>query len=276
MNLGDLLIFDFLPEPWQRPVAGLSVLVVSILLARLVRRVVRGRIKPHTRNPLAADFLGQFVGTAVVFMGVLAMLRLLGHGNVISTLLAGAGILAFVIGFAFKDIGENFLAGIMLALKSPFRINDLIETGGITGRVRELNLRETRVKCADGRDVFIPNGQILKSPLTNFTMDGHQRQEFTVGVGYGTDLPALLEALKATVQGVPGVNDGNRAPAVLVDRAATSTVELKVLFWVNTTAGGAGRRPDVVRSEAIIAALDLLARRGVDMPADIVEVKKRD
>ena len=275
MTLDELFLFDVLPEPWRHPVAGVLILLASLLFGRLVRRVVSGRIKPRTRNPLAAEFMGQLVGSVVVFTGILVMLRHFGYGNVMATLLAGAGILTFVIGFAFKDIGENFLAGMLLAMKSPFRINDLIETGGITGRVRALNLRETLVKTSDGKDVFIPNAQILKSPLTNFTLDGHLRQEFSLGVAYGTDLPAVLEAIRTTVQAVPGVLDGSRAPSVQVERPGTSSVELRVFFWVNTTGGGAGRRPGAVRSEAIIATLAQLERMGVHLPADIVEVKQR-
>jgi small-conductance mechanosensitive channel len=92
--------------------------------------------------------------------------------------------MTFIIGFTFKDIGENFLSGILMAFKSPFRIGDLVQTGDITGYVTSLSLRETTLKSLDGKDVFIPNSTILKEPLSNFTIDGFLRYEFVIGVDY--------------------------------------------------------------------------------------------
>ncbi|HAZ24509.1 MAG TPA: mechanosensitive ion channel protein MscS, partial [Algoriphagus sp.] len=100
----------------------------------------------------------------------------------VSGLLAGAGITAFVIGFALKDIGENFLAGILLAFKRPFKVGDTVDINGIRGVVLNLNLRDTQIKTPDGKDVFIPNATIIKNPLVNFTIDGFLRYDFIVGL----------------------------------------------------------------------------------------------
>ena len=81
-------------------------------------------------------------------------------------MLAGAGISAFIIGFALKDIGENFLAGIILAFKRPFRVGDIVDINGLKGKVLTLNLRDTQIKTGDGKDVFIPNAVIIKNPLS--------------------------------------------------------------------------------------------------------------
>jgi small-conductance mechanosensitive channel len=102
----------------------------------------------------------------------MVVFRFVGLTGVVSGLLAGAGISAFIIGFALKDIGENFLAGILLAFKRPFRVGDLVDIGGIRGTVLILNLRDTQIKTPDGKDVFIPNANIIKNPLVNFTIDG--------------------------------------------------------------------------------------------------------
>jgi small conductance mechanosensitive channel len=114
----------------------------------------------------------------------LITLYLLGLNSFTNKVLAGAGLLAFVIGFALKDIGENFLAGIILAFKSPFKLDDLIEVNNIIGFVKDINIRETHIKTPDGKDVFLPNSIILKNPMFNYTIDGFLRYEFVVGIAY--------------------------------------------------------------------------------------------
>jgi small-conductance mechanosensitive channel len=89
---------------------------------------------------------------------------LLGLNAFTYRVLAGAGLLTFVIGFALKDIGENFLAGIILAFRSPFKLNDLIEVNNIVGFVKDINIREALIKTPDGKDVFLPNSIILNQP----------------------------------------------------------------------------------------------------------------
>src|SRR5690606_12848659 len=131
-------------------------------------------------------------------------LRILGFSDLTSNILAGAGILTFIVGFAFKDIGENFLAGILLAFKSPFKINDLIETENIIGYVVDLTIRETRIKTLDGKDVFIPNGQIIKNPLFNYTIDGFLRYEFIIGLDYESNTKKAINLILETVKKIEG------------------------------------------------------------------------
>ena len=95
---------------------------------------------------------------------------------------------AIVIGFAFKDIGENFLAGVMMAFNRPFRIGDTIKSGDVEGKIVELSLRDTHIKTFDGKDVYVPNGQILKNPVYNYTIDGFLRHQFSIGIDYNSDI----------------------------------------------------------------------------------------
>ena len=112
----------------------------------------------------------------------------MGYGNITDKILAGTALTTFIVGFALKDIGENFLAGILMAFRRPFRIGDLIEVQGMRGRVKKMSLRETNIKTLDGKDVFIPNSIILKNPLENFTYNQLLRSEFFINVDYSEDL----------------------------------------------------------------------------------------
>jgi small-conductance mechanosensitive channel len=102
-------------------------------------------------DPLLANFLSVIFRLLVILVGFLVVFRFVGLTGVVSGLLSGAGISAFIIGFALKDIGENFLAGILLAFKRPFRVGDLVDIGGIRGTVLTLNLCDTQFKLPTGR-----------------------------------------------------------------------------------------------------------------------------
>ena len=112
----------------QLPEIGLGILVLLafILASWLIKKTVSKRIKPKSKNPLLASFMGKIVAFAISLIGFVFFLQIIGLGGIAKHIVAGAGITTFVLGFAFKDIGENFLSGIILAFNSPFKIGDLI------------------------------------------------------------------------------------------------------------------------------------------------------
>ena len=116
-----------------------------------------------------------------------------GYGNITDKILAGTALTTFIVGIALKDIGENVLAGILMAFRRPFIIGDLIEVQGMRGRVKKMSLRETNIKTLDVKDVFIPNCIILKNPLENFTYNQLLRSEFFINVDYSEDLEKVMK-----------------------------------------------------------------------------------
>jgi small conductance mechanosensitive channel len=127
LNLGFVLLF----------------VIIGFVIADFVKRRVKKRISKRSANPITATFISQIISFALKTIVVLTTLYLLGLNSFTNKILAGAGLLAFVIGFALKDIGENFLAGIILAFKSPFRLDDLIEVNKIEGFVKDISISET-------------------------------------------------------------------------------------------------------------------------------------
>jgi len=197
----------------------------------------------------------------------------LGLNGFTTRVLASAGLLTFVIGFAFKDIGENFLAGIILAFKSPFRINDLIESGNIYGYVKDINIRVTIIKTPDGKDVFLPNAMILKTPLFNYTIDGFLRYEFIVGLDYRDDISLGIKTILETINKVDAVLKGDKKTAVVINELATNTINLKVLFWIDTFQSTSRTFHHSIRSQVMNDVVVELARKGFYQPANIVEIK---
>ncbi|WP_460516243.1 mechanosensitive ion channel family protein [Cyclobacterium sediminis] len=252
---------------------GLLILIFFIYLSRWIKRIVSNRLSKKTDDHLLTNFISASIKSLVMVFGLALLLRFLGLTGVVNSLLAGAGITAFIIGFALKDIGENFLAGILLAFKRPFKIGDMVEINGLSGKVRALNLRDTQVKTIDGKDVFIPNATIIKNPMINFTIDGYLSYSFIVGLDYGSDYEAALKLISELIQSVPGVLDGDKKPTVYVKELASSTLNVKITYWVNTY-----NRDQIdakIHSRAIVKVLTGLEEKGFTLPGDIVEVKNR-
>lgn len=254
---------------------ALVILTIGFLIARGLKNLIQKKIKPRLTNALSADFISQVTSIIIRLIVIVMALNLLGFKNFTTQILAGAGILTFIIGFAFKDIGENFLAGILLAFKSPFRLKDLIESGNILGYVQELNLRETVVKTPDGKDVFIPNGQILKNPLINYTIDGFLRYEFIIGLDYNSNLAEGIKIISDSVSEVDDVlNTKNKKTTVLIDELTASTINFKILFWIDTFKSTSKTYHNTIRSAVIDKVVENLLKNGFYLPSTIVEIKK--
>ncbi len=250
---------------------SVAVLIIFVFLGRKSKTILSRRLSIRMDDPLLANFLATILKTLVILVGLLLIFKIIGLTGVVSGLLTGAGISAFIIGFALKDIGENFLAGILLAFKRPFRIGDIVDINGMRGQILSLNLRDTQIKTADGKDVFIPNATIIKNPLVNFTIDGFLRYDFIVGLDYGSNYKAAIELIAKTLPKVRGVLGGNKGPNVWVSSLAESTLNLQVTYWVDTFDRGMSDLD--VNSNAILEVLLALEGAGFNLPSKIVELK---
>lgn len=254
---------------------GLTLLfvVAGFLIANFIKRRLRLRLIRKSPNFITATFISQITGFTLKSIVVLITLYLLGLDSFTNKILAGAGILTFVIGFALKDIGENFLAGIILAFKSPFKLDDLIEVNGIEGFVKDINIRETLIKTPDGKDVFLPNSIILKYPFVNYTIDGFLRYEFVVGIAYENQPTEAIKLILETVNNVEGVLKGDKKPAITINELATNTININVKFWIDTFKSSKRSVHHSIRSQVMNNVVVALSANGFSLPASIVELK---
>ena len=273
-NLGQIL-----GNYWQEflealPRIGLAifVVVVGILIASWITRLLRQRLEGRMHDPLMGRFIANLLKVSLIILVLMIGLQAAGLSGIAGGMLAAAGATTVVLGFAFKDIGENFLAGIILAFNRPFNIDDSVKVGEIFGRVKALDFRYTHIKSFDGRDVFVPNSILLQEPVENYTRDGFYRFDFVVGIDYDDDVDgATEEILKAIKEEAEVINDKDHEPFVVTDELAVSTVNLKVFFWVNTEdyrKGALETKGRVMRNTK-----KRLLANGYSLPADIRELK---
>lgn len=255
-----------------RIVLGILIIVVGILIANFITNLYRTRFLKKAEDPLMARFLAQAIKIVLVIIATLLALQIAGLHGVATGILTAAGGAAIILGFAFQDIGKNFLAGIILAFNRPFNIHDTIKIEEMFGKVKALTFRYAHIKTFDGRDIYIPNSDVLTKPVENYTADGFFRNDFVVGIGYEDD----IDAAKTLIQNILDnneniVHDDFHDNFVFENQLAASTVNLKIFFWVDTF--DYKKSAIIIRGNLIRDVKNALEENGFNLPADIKELK---
>ena len=218
-ELGALTLSDWL---WA---AGL--LAATIVLSIVVRRALGAALGRRT-NPFVARLLGRMAAGIVFILGVVYTMSRLGVS--IAPLLGALGLIGLALAFAFQDILENFIAGILMSLRRPFNEGDQIKTGDIEGTVQDITLRSVTLRAYNGVRIYVPNAMVWKSPIFNHTELGSRRTTLTVGVAYDTDLDVAQRVLVETMASVAGVLS-EPPPRAFVQQFGDSSIDFAMRFW---------------------------------------------
>lgn len=252
--------------------AAILVIALGIFIANKLTDLSRKFIAGKSTDPLMTNFLIKAIKTVFVIIVIMFGLKVAGLDGIATGVLTAAGASAVILGFAFKDIGENFISGIILSFNRPFNINDTVSIGDIFGRVKSMEFRYTKLKTFDGKDVYIPNSDVIKKPVFNFTEDGYFRMDFMVGIAYENDIDKAKKIILDTMNSHPlSLKDEDREPFVITDELGVNSVNIKVFFWV--AAEDYRRDALMIRSEMIDQVKINLLTNGISMPANIQELK---
>lgn len=234
-------IADSFRDDWQtllgfvpRFVYAAVVLLVFVALGSLLGRMIVRLLRHKAGSSAGAQLLRNVTLLVAGSAGLLLALNVLGLGRVAASVLATGGVLAIVAGFAFREIGENLLAGVFLTFSRPFELGDLITTGSLTGVVRGIALRHVHLRTGDACDVYVPTAQIFREPVFNFTRDGLRRPSFTIGVAYDDAPERVLALLTDTARSSPDVLEHPSA-SVSVKEFAADYIEYEVFFHFDVT-----------------------------------------
>ncbi len=246
---------------------GLLILALSLGAGVLANRAAQATLSPRIRGRLLRNVIAGGAGVLVVLCGVYIVLRVSGLTQLALTVVGGTGLIGLIVGIAFRDITENFLASIFLSMQRPFETGDLIEVAGVTGYAQQLNVRTTILMTLEGHVVQIPNATVYKSNLRNFTTNANRREDFVVGIGYDDAINVAQEVARKVLENHPAVlNDPE--PSVLADSLGKATVNLRVYFWLN------GREHSWLKVRSSVIRLVKLAfqEHGISMPDEAREV----
>jgi len=231
---------DSLKDLWLRLIGGLPfvlfgglVLVTTIIVARSTRKLAQRVLKRRIEIPILRDLAARAIGFIIFLFGLYLVLRISGTTQLALTLLGGTGLIGLLLGIAFRDITENFLASIFLSMQRPFLVGDLVEITGVLGYVDRLTVRTTVLLSLDGNFVQIPNSVVYKNTIQNFTNNPSRRDAFTFTIPIQTPIEPVQKALMEVLKSHPDVKQ-TPEPAVLVDHPVANGVVAKVYYWIDS------------------------------------------
>lgn len=242
-------------------VVGVIVFCLFIIAGRVLRKVVHAAGERTRLDVTLADLLGRIVSFAIVVLGLFVAAVIVFPAFKPGDLVAGLGITSVAIGFAFKDVLQNFFAGVLILWRRPFVVGDQIKTKDYEGTVEEINVRSTRLKTYDGERAVLPNGDVYTNAILVRTAYDKRRVKFTVGIGYPDSIEQARETIHGVLKETEGVLD-DPGPWVYVAELAPSSVNFNVFFWTNSQQANVLKVSDRVAT-GIKNALD---RAGIDMP----------
>ncbi|PHQ32917.1 mechanosensitive ion channel protein MscS [Rhodopirellula bahusiensis] len=246
---------------------AIAVAMLSYMLARAGAGLTRYFTRSRIDSSLLRQVAGNVVAVLIFIIGVYVALRVSGLTRLAVTVLGGTGLVGLALGFAFRDIAENYLASILISLNHPFRVGDLIEVEGAKGFVRKVTTRGTVLNTLEGNQIQMPNSTVYKGKIINYTATPLSRQDFTVGIGFEDSIVEAQEIVMSVLNDHVGVvNDP--APIAIVESLGSATVNLRVYYWFDQTT----HSPLKVSSSVIRLVKQKLTEAEITMPDEAREL----
>ncbi|MEL7466176.1 MAG: mechanosensitive ion channel family protein [Pseudomonadota bacterium] len=253
---------ETLIEALPRIIGALLVFLIFWLVARLLRWVVKRVARRARMRTALADLLTMLTFAVVIVAGVLAAAAILFPSVTPGKLLTALGLGSVAVGFAFKDILENFFAGVLILLREPFGVGDHIACDDIEGGVEEITIRDTHIRRTDGQLVVVPNAALFQNPVTVRTNREFRRTSITCGVAYGENVDDARAVIERAVKAVDLVRDDVRDVQVFAKAFGASSIDFEVAWWT-------GSQPIDIRAsrdKVVSAVKGALDDAGIEIP----------
>ena len=210
---------------------ALFILLLTVALNKLIHFLVERVLERTTLRPSLNELFSLLSSILVWILGLMIAAVIVFPGLTPSSILAGLGIGSVAIGFAFKDVFENFLAGIIILFRREMRIGDYIECQDIEGEVEHIAIRESHIQQTDGQLVIVPNSILFKNPVTIRTHQEFRRTTVICGVAYDVDVDEAREVIRKAVATCESVLQGDKPIQVFAQEFASSSINFEVTWW---------------------------------------------
>ena len=241
------------------------VILLGLYISRLVKRLSSKVLGRLSHGAVIKNLLSSFIYIVCIGITFFAALSILKLDKALTSLLAGAGIVGLALAFAFQDIAANFMSGILLTIRRPLRVGDIVKIKDYMGKVQNINLRDTVLMTFQGQMVIIPNKEVSQNPIENFSLLGKRRMDLTVGVSYGEDLQKVKQVTLQAVQNIPEISKSDET-TFFYESFADSSINFTLRIWTATP-----EQPDYlrVRSEAIMRIKEAFKQEEITIPFPI-------
>ena len=243
-------------------------LIAFLLLwvANFLTGLIQGRVRrSRSLNPSVQTLIAQAVRLTLLFAAIMIALNLIGID--LTALAVFSGAIGIGIGFGLQAIFQNLVAGIIMLFEGSIKVGDFVELeSGLTGEVKEINIRSTRVTTNDNVDILVPNAEFINNRVTNWTLaDKHRRVRIPFGVAYGTDKNLVRQAALEAAQTLDHELKGKSAkpPQVWLTNFGESSLDFELVLWIKPESV---KRPAAVRADYNWALEDALGRHGIEIP----------
>lgn len=209
------------------------ILVAGLYLSKLLRKLAHRLFHKFIHHDSVVNLFASFIHILAIGITIFVALSVLHLDKAVTSILAGAGIAGIALAFAFQDIAANFMSGILLSIRRPLRIGELVKTNDVMGKVVIINMRDTIIRTLQGQLVIVPNKDIFQNSLENYSRSGKRRIDLTVGVSYGDDLEKVKRVTLEAVKGV-SVLDKREPPRLFYSEFADSSINFILQLWINS------------------------------------------
>ena len=252
-------------------VVAIAIIWLAVLFGRALAQRPMGWLRRHRENPYLEGLVRRLVQSVVVILGLVLALNLLGATTLVGAVLGSAGVVGLVVGFAFKDIAENYIAGILLSLRRPFAPDDHLVVDRYEGKVIALTSRATLLMTLDGNQLSLPNSLVFKSVVLNYSANPRRRFEFVLPIDPAQSIREAREMGLAAIAQVDGVLP-EPAPSCVVDGYNTKGLDLRYYGWIDQRRNDLGR----TRSEALRAVKTVFGAGDVHGPETVRYLREEE
>ena len=247
-------------------ILAILVMVVAYFVAKYVAKILGKLVAKKVHKKAIVNMMQKVIVVLVLIVGLFVALGILNLSKTVTSLLAGAGVIGLVIGFAVQDSLSDTVSGIIISFRDKIRIGNWVETNGFTGEIIDINLKSFIMKEADNNIVMIPNKSILTNPLKNYSLTPHIRVNVTCGVGYGSDLEMVERLTKETIKNTFKPIEGKEEVEFYFTEFGDSSINFRTRFWIE-----ADRNRPVLEAtnKAIIAIKKAFDKADVNIPFPI-------
>jgi small-conductance mechanosensitive channel len=211
------------------------ILVAGLFLSKLIKRLALKVIGRLSHGAVITNLLGSFIYVVCIGITLFAVLSVLRLDKAVTSILAGAGIAGLALAFAFQDIAANFMSGILITIRKPLRVGDIVKVKDYMGRVSNINLRDTVIQTFQGQMVIIPNKEVSQNPIENFSLLGKRRMDLTVGVSYGEDLEKVKSITLEAVKEIAGLSPTDTTTFFFTE-FSDSSINFTIRIWAASPA----------------------------------------
>ncbi len=276
MKIGTVNAVDILSEEIQgwfelavkslpNIVAAFLIMAIFIVVAKLVRKSSERFAPSLSDNEAATQLLATSSYIFIILVGIFVSLGILKLDKTVTSLLAGAGVIGLALGFAFQEIASNFVSGVFIAFRRPYKLGDIVDIDGFNGQVTNISLRTSSITTFQGLEVLVPNKYMFTKPFTNFTTTPKRRLDIDVGVSYGDDLTRVEEIVKHALENING-RLRSEPIEVYFTEFGSSSINFQTRIWIEYPGD---KNFAKARHQSIIAIKEAFDKNKISIPFPI-------